>query len=144
MAGIKEFLTGKDSGRRTRRGHRGARHPLGRPAWQSRAELLQRLGAEVRIGAKVAEIIATSGGGLRVRLAERGRDAPTPPFLRNENHTAAPLGTGAGQEGGSGDQAVASSGTGTDPEGGSEEQGGRFPPPPARTGTAAWRSTRTV
>jgi hypothetical protein len=75
--------------------------PLGDLHGQAGAELLQRLGAEVRIGAKVAEVAATSGGGLRVRLAERGRNATSPPFLPNENQAAAPLGTDAGQEGGS-------------------------------------------
>jgi squalene-associated FAD-dependent desaturase len=49
--------------------------PLGDLHGQAGAELLQRLGAEVRIGAKVAEITATSGGGLRVWLAERGGSA---------------------------------------------------------------------
>ena len=49
--------------------------PLGDLHGKAGAELLQRLGAEVRIGAKVAEVAATSGGGLRVRLAERGGSA---------------------------------------------------------------------
>ncbi len=96
--------------------------PLGDLHGKAGAELLQRLGAEVRIGAKVAEVTATSGGGLRVRLAERGRNATTPPFLSNENQAAVPLGTDAGQEGDSGDQAVVSAGPGAGQEGGSDDQ----------------------
>ena len=74
--------------------------PLGDLHGKAGAELLQRLGAEVRIGAKVAEVTAASGGGLRVRLRERGGNAASPAFLTNENHAAA-LSTDAGQEGGS-------------------------------------------
>jgi hypothetical protein len=79
--------------------------PLGDLHGKAGAELLQRLGAEVRIGAKVAEVTATSGGGLRVRLRERGGNAASPAFLTNENHAAA-LSTDAGQEGGSEDRAA--------------------------------------
>src|ERR1035438_1326009 len=53
--------------------------PLGDLHGQAGASLLQRLGADVRLGAKVAAITATSGGGLRVRLTERGGQAATPP-----------------------------------------------------------------
>jgi uncharacterized protein with NAD-binding domain and iron-sulfur cluster len=94
--------------------------PLGDLHGQAGAELLQRLGAEVRIGAKVAEVAATSGGGLRVRLAERGRKPSTSSFLSNENQAAAPLGTAVDREGGSDNQAAALFDTGADREGGQE------------------------
>jgi uncharacterized protein with NAD-binding domain and iron-sulfur cluster len=92
--------------------------PLGDLHGKAGAELLQRLGAEVRIGAKVAEVTATSGGGLRVRLRERGGNAASPAFLTNENHAAA-LSTDAGQEGGSEDHAAPLA-TDAGHEGGSE------------------------
>jgi squalene-associated FAD-dependent desaturase len=75
--------------------------PLGDLHGKAGALLLQRLGADVRLGAKVAAVAATSGGGLRVRLTERAGHAATSSFLPNENHAAAPLHTGAGREGGS-------------------------------------------
>jgi len=74
--------------------------PLGDLHGKAGALLLERLGADVRMGAKVAEITATSGGGLRVRLAERGRKPSTSSFLSNENQAAAPLGTAVDREGG--------------------------------------------
>ena len=92
--------------------------PLGDLHGKAGAELLQRLGAEVRIGAKVAEVTATSGGGLRVRLRECGGNAASPAFLTNENHAAA-LSTDAGQEGGSEDHAAPLA-TDAGHEGGSE------------------------
>src|ERR1017187_8685001 len=49
--------------------------PLGDLHGKAGARLLRRLGADVRMGAKVAEVTATSGGGLRVRLRERGGNA---------------------------------------------------------------------
>jgi squalene-associated FAD-dependent desaturase len=75
--------------------------PLGDLHGKAGALLLQRLGADVRMGAKVAAVAATSGGGLRVRLTERAGHAATSSFLPNENHAADPLHTGAGRESGS-------------------------------------------
>ncbi|MDX6392723.1 MAG: hypothetical protein QOJ73_3786 [Streptosporangiaceae bacterium] len=96
--------------------------PLGDLHGQAGAEFLQRLGADVRIGAKVAEITATSGGGLRVRLTGRGRKPSTSSFLSNENQAAAPLGTAVDREGGPDNQAAASFDTGVDREGGPDKQ----------------------
>ena len=95
--------------------------PLGDLHGKAGALLLQRLGADVRLGAKVAAVAATSGGGLRVRLTERAGHAATSSFLPNENQAAAPLHTGAGREGGSEDQAAAPLHTGADLDGGSED-----------------------
>jgi hydroxysqualene dehydroxylase len=96
--------------------------PLGDLHGRAGAEALQRLGADVRIGAKVAEITATSGGGLRVRLTERDGRTATSSFLPNENQAAVPPGTDAGRDGSSGHQAAASFDTGADREGSSEDQ----------------------
>src|ERR1017187_1158337 len=73
--------------------------PLGDLHGKAGAELLQRLVAEGRIGARVAAVTATSGGGLRVRLRQRSPNPASPAFLTNENHAAA-LSPDAGQEGG--------------------------------------------
>jgi uncharacterized protein with NAD-binding domain and iron-sulfur cluster len=94
--------------------------PLGDLHGKAGALLLQRLGADVRMGAKVAAVAATSGGGLRVRLTERAGHAATSSFLPNEDQAAAPLHTGADRDGGSEDQAAAPLHTGADLDGGSE------------------------
>jgi uncharacterized protein with NAD-binding domain and iron-sulfur cluster len=96
--------------------------PLGDLHGKAGALLLQRLGADVRMGAKVAAVAATSGGGLRVRLTERAGHAATSSFRPHEDQAAAPLHTGADRDGGSEDQAAAPLHTGADRDGGSEDQ----------------------
>jgi len=61
------------------------------------ARLLQRLGADVRMGAKVAAVEAAAGGGFLVRLTDRALPADSGPFPPHENAAADPRPT-AGDE----------------------------------------------
>ena len=74
--------------------------PLGDLHGQAGAQLLERLGADVRVGAKVAAVEA-SGGGLRVRLRQRAVSAPSEPFIPNGNPPPAHPPTGADDDAGS-------------------------------------------
>jgi squalene-associated FAD-dependent desaturase len=80
--------------------------PLGDLHGRAGALLLQRLGADVRLGAKVAAVQA-AGGGFVVRLADRaagrtasGQDTPGTSFIPNGNHAAAPSTLRRGPRGG--------------------------------------------
>jgi squalene-associated FAD-dependent desaturase len=74
--------------------------PLGDLHGNAAARLLQGLGADVRLGAKVAAVQPVAGGGFQVRLTDRGvSGAPMPagfPEVEADTQTPAP----ADQEGG--------------------------------------------
>jgi hypothetical protein len=85
--------------------------PLGDLHGQAGALLLRRLGADVRLGAKVAAVQAAAGGGFLVRLAERVAAAgaermvsadtsPGTPFTPNGNHAVTPVLPEGGRAGG--------------------------------------------
>jgi hypothetical protein len=75
--------------------------PLGDLHGHAGARLLQRLGAEVRMGAKVAAVEAAAGGGFLVRLTDRALPTDSTPFPPHENTAADAHPTGADQAGGS-------------------------------------------
>jgi squalene-associated FAD-dependent desaturase len=62
--------------------------PLGDLHGQAGARLLQRLGADVRIAAKVEAVQPAPGGGFLVRLADRAAPAGSAPGLPNGNDPA--------------------------------------------------------
>ena len=85
--------------------------PLGDLHGKAGALLLKRLGAEVRLSAKVAAVQAVAGGGFLVRLTDRGAgtgakhmvngdSAPATPLIPNGNHGAARLSPPGGRVGG--------------------------------------------
>ena len=85
--------------------------PLGDLHGKAGALLLKRLGADVRLNAKVAAVQAVAGGGFLVRLTDRaagagaarmvnGDSSPVTPFIPNGNHAATHLPGGAGRAGG--------------------------------------------
>jgi uncharacterized protein with NAD-binding domain and iron-sulfur cluster len=59
--------------------------PLGDLHGQAGAKLLDQLGADVRMGAKVAAVQAAGDGGFLVRLTDRAARPHSTPFIRNEN-----------------------------------------------------------
>jgi uncharacterized protein with NAD-binding domain and iron-sulfur cluster len=84
--------------------------PLGDLHGQAGALLLKRLGADVRLSAKVAAVQAAAGGGFLVRLTDRaagagparmvnGDSTPATPFIPNGNHAAAHLSPPGGRTG---------------------------------------------
>jgi uncharacterized protein with NAD-binding domain and iron-sulfur cluster len=75
--------------------------PLGDLHGQAGARLLDRLGADVRLAAKVAAVQATQGGGFLVHLAQRAVRPRSAPVLPNGNDPAGHVATGADRDGGS-------------------------------------------
>jgi uncharacterized protein with NAD-binding domain and iron-sulfur cluster len=84
--------------------------PLGDLHGQAGALLLKRLGADVRLNAKVAAVQAAAGGGFLVRLTDRAAGAgparmvngdrtPATPFIPNGNHDATHLTPPGGRAG---------------------------------------------
>jgi hypothetical protein len=74
--------------------------PLGDLHGKAGARLLQRLGADVRMGAKAAAVEARAGGGFLVRLTDRALPADSTPFPPHETTAADPDPTGADPAGG--------------------------------------------
>ena len=84
--------------------------PLGDLHGQAGALLLKRLGADVRLNAKVAAVQAVAGGGFLVRLTDRaagpgparmvnGDSTRATPFIPNGNHAATHLSPPGGRAG---------------------------------------------
>jgi len=111
--------------------------PLGDLHGQAGALLLKRLGADVRLNAKVAAVQAVAGGGFLVRLTDRAAgagaasmvngDSPATPLPPNGNHVAAHLPPPGGRAGGREIHGGALTQDGGGP-GGPQNHAGVFPP----------------